>query len=150
MTPPPLGKPSSGDLRSAIRKLRIRGSQVGSPWCVLVAPPPPLCLHSPAHPEIRWRAPEVEASSYNYKIDIFSLGVVYALFRRLDSSVLWRLMRAFNSYLEIITGAEGEEIRLSMSYQKPGSLKFGVNPHLLREVFREQVRPSDCSSLSCR
>lgn len=31
-------------------------------------------------PMNRWRAPEVEASSYNYKIDIFSLGVVYVFF----------------------------------------------------------------------
>lgn len=46
---------------------------------------------------------------------------------------LWRC-----SYLEIITGAEGEDIRLAMSYQKPGSLKFGVDPHRLRDVFKAQ------------
>lgn len=45
---------------------------------------------------------------------------------------------SLHRYLEIITGAEGEDIRLAMSYQKPGSLKFGVDPHRLRDVFKTQ------------
>ncbi len=89
--------PSINDLRTGIRRLRVKGSQVGSPW---------------------WRAPEVDDAVYNYKIDIFSLGVVC---------------------LEIITGAEGEDIRLSMSYQKAHSLHFGVDPARLSETFKQQA-----------